>query len=73
MIMLFCIIFLVQAIHEIACAYGGVDGPFGVYTLRPRLPIPCDDSPLHTCAAVIKQPSLLVIEERDVHLDPLES
>ena len=48
-------------------------GPFGVYTLRPRLPIPCDDSPLHTCAAVIKQPSLLVIEERDVHLDPLES
>lgn len=59
-----------QAIYEIAYAFGNINGPFGVYTLRPRVLILCDDSPLR--ATIKDPPAVLVVEESDGHRDPLE-
>ena len=55
-----------QALYEIAFAYGNFDGPFSIYTLRPRTCVPCDAS-----IGDVGEPAVLFVEECANGLDLL--
>lgn len=55
-----------QALYEISFAYGNINGPFSVYTLRPRICVSCD-----TSIGDVGEPAVLFVEECADGLDLL--
>lgn len=55
-----------QALYEISFAYGNIDGPFSIYTLRPHTCVSCD-----AIIGDLGEPAVLFVEECADGLDML--
>ena len=64
-----CFVLYIQALYEMAFAFGCITGPFFIYSLRPRVRVPHDI----TIADVGEPPQVLFVENDSAGIDLLSS